>query len=149
MTNTSFTIEQVTSVSPEILGALNSLIPQLSQGLPSITDEDLQRIIGQKNTYLFVAREVQTNTIAGTLTLVTYQTPSGPRGYVEDVIVDDTYRGHGLGTMLMEKAIETSRNMHLEHIGLTSRPERAAANALYQKLGFVKRETNVYRLALK
>lgn len=30
----------------------------------------------------------------------------------------------------------------------TSRPQRKAANLLYQKLGFQRRETNVYRLSL-
>lgn len=34
-------------------------------------------------------------------------------------------------------------------IVLTSSSSRIAANALYQKIGFVKRETNVYRFELK
>jgi len=34
-------------------------------------------------------------------------------------------------------------------VNLTSRPDRAAANRLYQRLGFAPRETNVYRLELR
>jgi hypothetical protein len=33
-------------------------------------------------------------------------------------------------------------------VNLTSRPDRPAANRLYQRLGFEMRETNVYRLEL-
>jgi len=49
----------------------------------------------------------------------------------------------------MDYAIDFAMKAGAESIDLTSRPERHAANQLYLKLGFVKRETNVYRLALK
>ena len=36
----------------------------------------------------------------------------------------------------------------LKNINLTSRPQRMAANNFYQKIGFEKQETNVYRLEI-
>lgn len=67
-------------------------------------------------------------------------------GHVEDVVVDEAYRGQGIGTKLMRKIIDLGKETGLRHIELTARPEREAANHIYEKLGFVKRTTNVRRL---
>lgn len=55
----------------------------------------------------------------------------------------------GVGKELIQFAIEYTTNKNVKKINLTSSPERVAANKLYQKLGFIKRGTNVYRLAIK
>jgi ribosomal protein S18 acetylase RimI-like enzyme len=69
--------------------------------------------------------------------------------WIEDVVVDVAARGKGLGKDLMLFAIDYVSQKNISTINLTSSPERIAANKLYQKLGFVKRETNVYRLTIK
>ena len=57
-------------------------------------------------------------------------------------------RGEGIGEQLTEAAIAEARRRGARTIDLTSRPSREAANALYQKMGFELRETNVYRLVV-
>ena len=83
--------------------------------------------------------------ILGTLTLAMFHIPTGIRAWIEDVIVDDTARGKGVGRLLNEAAIAHALDEGAITVDLTSRPSREAANRLYQRIGFVQRETNVYR----
>lgn len=86
--------------------------------------------------------------ICGMATLVPIMTLKRYVARVEDVVVDIEYRGQGIGTKMMKRLIEDAKHNGFEGLELTSRPEREAANALYRKLGFVQRETNVYQMVL-
>jgi ribosomal protein S18 acetylase RimI-like enzyme len=86
--------------------------------------------------------------IVGLLTLVVFRIPTGVRAWIEDVVVDESARGHGVGEALNRAALDDARRRGAKTVDLTSRPSRAAANRLYQRLGFVARETNVYRFTL-
>ena len=77
-----------------------------------------------------------------------FRIPTGVRAWIEDVVVDETARGAGVGAALNEFALEHARQAGAKTVDLTSRPSREAANRLYQRLGFVERETNVYRYTL-
>jgi ribosomal protein S18 acetylase RimI-like enzyme len=83
------------------------------------------------------------------LTIGTYPTPSGAKVWIEDVVVDETQRGKGIGKKLMLFAINYSKALGAESVALTSRPFRLAANRLYQKIGFIQYETNVYKYLLR
>jgi ribosomal protein S18 acetylase RimI-like enzyme len=74
-----------------------------------------------------------------------FQLPSGPRASIEDVVVDADVRGTGVGAQLTHRALQIAREKGVLAVDLTSRPSREAANALYVKVGFKRRETNVYR----
>lgn len=86
--------------------------------------------------------------VVATLTLVTFRIPTGVRSWIEDVVVDDSARGHGVGEQLNRFAIELARGKGATTVDLTSRPSREAANRLYQRIGFKPRDTNVYRLEI-
>ena len=86
--------------------------------------------------------------IVGVGSLYTILNLGRKRGEVEDVVVDSAYRGQGLGEKIMRALIRSARKQRLVSLHLTSRSARVAANKLYQKLGFVRKETNVYRLKL-
>ena len=83
--------------------------------------------------------------IVGTMTLVLFRIPTGLRAWIEDVIVDSESQGKGIGKKLNQKALTIAEKAGAKTVELTSRPSREAANRLYQNLGFVKRETNIYR----
>ena len=85
--------------------------------------------------------------IVGTLTLVMFPIPTGTRAWIEDVVVDDATRGRGVGAALTQEAVRLARANGARTVDLTSRPARAAANRLYERLGFHLRDSNVYRLA--
>jgi ribosomal protein S18 acetylase RimI-like enzyme len=64
------------------------------------------------------------------------------------VVVDQSARGAGVGERLTNAAIDEARERGVRSLDLTSRPSREAANAMYIKLGFGRRDTNLYRLTL-
>jgi ribosomal protein S18 acetylase RimI-like enzyme len=65
------------------------------------------------------------------------------------VVVDSAARGQGVGAALVKAAIERATESGARTVDLTSRPDREEANRLYQRMGFVLRETNVYRYSLE
>jgi ribosomal protein S18 acetylase RimI-like enzyme len=129
-----------------VVAAFESLIPQLSRSNPAPTEAQLSEIVASPACDLFVAR-VDGN-IVGSLTLVTFRIPTGIRAWIEDVVVDESARGHGVGEALNQAAIEEARHKGAVTVDLTSRPSREAANRLYQRIGFTPRDTNVYRYSL-
>jgi ribosomal protein S18 acetylase RimI-like enzyme len=99
-------------------------------------------------TTLFVARDGERGPIVGTLTLAVFRIPTGVRAWIEDVIVAEEAQGRGCGEQLTREALGAAAAAGARTVELTSRPSRLAANRLYQKLGFVHRETNLYRYDL-
>ncbi len=140
-------IEIATGSTPELLDAFARLIPQLSKSSPPPTAEEVDEIAGSDATVLFVARV--DGVIRGSLTLALFRIPTGLRAWIEDVVVDDAARGAGVGAALNRAAIDEAARRGAKTVDLTSRPSREAANRLYQRLGFVPRDTNVYRYSLE
>jgi ribosomal protein S18 acetylase RimI-like enzyme len=142
----SITVERTLSATPELVARLNELLPQLSATAAPLTLGELEAIVSSDVTVLFVARD--DGVAVGTLTLVELSTPTGARAWIEDVVVDEGARGKGAGEALALAAIAEARRRGVKSIDLTTRPSREAANALYRKLGFERRDTNVYRFFL-
>lgn len=141
-------IERLTELSDEITESLGKLMIQLSPDCKLLTKAYLQEILDLPNVFLFLAR--QEEQIIGTFTLVLYKIPTGAKASIEDVVVDANRRGQKIGENMIRFAIEyANTQLGVTKVDLTSSPSRIAANALYQKIGFVKRETNVYRFELK
>jgi ribosomal protein S18 acetylase RimI-like enzyme len=142
----SVVVEKAAEVTPELAEAFVRLIPQLSSSNPAPTASELAEMISSPATVVFIARV--DGVIAGSLTLAVFRIPTGVRAWIEDVVVDGSARGHGVGEALNKAALDEARLRGAVTVDLTSRPSREAANRLYQRLGFVARETNVYRYTL-
>jgi ribosomal protein S18 acetylase RimI-like enzyme len=137
-------VEAATDVTAELVEALGRLVPQLSSSAPAPEAAALAEIVASPSTTLLVARAPEGD-IVGTLTLVVFRIPTGVRAWIEDVVVDETARGRGVGEALNEEAIRRAAAAGARSVDLTSRPSRKAANRLYRRLGFEVRDTNVYR----
>ncbi len=144
-------IVRVTKVSDALVSAFARLVPQLStSNPPPPTEAVLREIVSSPGAVLLVAQDPsQDSRIVGSLTLVLFRIPTGIRAWIEDVVVDAAYRRRGIGSALTRAAIEHARIAGARTVDLTSRPSREAANRLYRQLGFVQRETNVYRYTLE
>jgi ribosomal protein S18 acetylase RimI-like enzyme len=142
----SVTVEKATQASDELVQAMQKLIPQLSSSNAPPSLSELNEIIASESSVLFVARVE--NQIVGSLTLATFRIPTGIRAWIEDVVVDESARGHGVGEALNRAALNEAKRRGAITVELTSRPLREAANRLYLRMGFVVRETNVYRYTL-
>lgn len=136
-------IVRVKKITDEIVDVLARLIPQLGENYV-ITEALLNDVIASDNNWLLLAKEG--GRIVGTLTLVSYIIPTGAKAWIEDVVVDESARGSGVGERLILEAIAYAKARGIRKIDLSSRPERLSANRLYQKIGFQIRETNMYRL---
>ena len=108
-----------------------------------MTEQKLFSIINSDTTFLLMAEE--NDRYIGSLTLVVFRIPSGTRARIEDLVVQETARGRGVGRSLVQKAIEMAKTLGAEAVDLTTNSTREAANQLYKKLGFETRKTNVYR----
>jgi ribosomal protein S18 acetylase RimI-like enzyme len=86
--------------------------------------------------------------VVGLLTLSAFPHIAGWAAWIEGVIVDTSWRGNGIGRALMQQASAIAEAQGFATINLSSRPEREAANALYESLGFVLVSTNYRRLHL-
>ncbi len=131
-------------MSDELVEAWATLLPQLSSSAPPVTREILDRVVGSDATSLLVA--TIDGRIVGSLTLAVFETPTGVRSWVEDVVVDQSVRGRGVGEKLTRAAVALAGTRGARTVDLTSRPDRAAANRLYQRVGFQARATNIYRV---
>lgn len=148
-------IERVTEVTDELVEAFVRLTPQLSSTNPPPSRAHLQAMVDSPAITFLVARAPVTagapdvaRPIAGSLTLAMFLIPTGLRAWIEDVVVDDAYRGNGIGEALTREALRIAQAAGATTVDLTSRPTRAAANRLYQRVGFELRQTNVYRYKL-
>ena len=137
-------VTQATTVSDELVAAFARLVPQLSSSASAPTRQELETIVSSPATTILVARD-DNDAIIGSLTLVLFRTPTGARAWIEDVVVDQAARGQGVGEALVSEAIRLAGESGVRTVDLTSRQSREAANALYEKVGFRARETNVYR----
>jgi ribosomal protein S18 acetylase RimI-like enzyme len=143
----TITIEIVTSVTEDFVTDVNHLLPQLSSTAAPLTIDAMTRLVESPAITMFAAR--RDGRIVGTLTLAIFSIPTGLRAWIEDVVVDESVRGMGVGEDLIAAAIATASEFGARSIDLTSRPSREAANALYLKLGFKPRQTNVYRYLIE
>ena len=139
----SVPVEIATQATEELLAACHRLIPQLSSSSKPISTSELAEIVNSDSTSMFVAR--LDNQIVGLLTLAVFRIPTAVRAWIEDVVVDSSARGHGVGEALNLAAIAEAKRRGAKTVDLTSRPSREAANRLYQRIGFVARDTNIYR----
>jgi ribosomal protein S18 acetylase RimI-like enzyme len=138
------TIERVQEATDELLEALERLMPQLSASAAPLDRGNVAAAIADERTALLVARD-DDGRIVGALTLATYRTVGSYVGWIEDVVVDEAARGAGVGAALTEEAQRLAAEWRVDHVNLTSRASREAANRLYRRAGFEQRETNVYR----
>lgn len=141
------TVEEAVVADPELLAAIRFLIPQLSSSAAPVEATTLEDIVANPNSTLLIAREGE-GPILGTLVLITFKTPTAVRAWIEDVVVDEAARGKGVGERLVEVAIDRARRVNAKSVDLTSRPNREAANRLYQRMGFELRDSNLYRFSL-
>ena len=59
-----------------------------------------------------------------------------PFGLLEDVYVDENYRGSGLGTKLVARVITAAKEQNCYKLIACSRKSRPKVHQLYEKLGF-------------
>ena len=139
----------------EDIGAIVDLLADDPLGSARETTDDLApyeaayaRVAADPGQHLVVAERA--GRIVGTLQLTVIPGLSrrgATRSIIEAVRVASTERGSGLGTTLLEWAVEQSRRLEVELVQLTSDATRTDAHRFYERLGFVKSHVG-FKLAL-
>jgi ribosomal protein S18 acetylase RimI-like enzyme len=139
-------IETVTEATAEVHSALARLLPQLNAELPVPTMERVQALVADPAVTLLLALDGKE--IVGTTTVIVYTTPFWIKARLDEVVVDKAARGRGVGEALVRAALDAAREKGVQVVELQSGVQREAANRLYPRMGFQRRETNVYRIVL-
>lgn len=121
----------------------------VSRILEEAFDVSKANVNPDKNYKEYVA--VVNDRVAGYLVLTRVMDLVKGRPYylVDYVCVAKFYRKLGLGQLLMEKVLEVAKKDNALYVELTSRKERVAAHRLYEKVGFEKRDSYIYRRTLQ
>jgi ribosomal protein S18 acetylase RimI-like enzyme len=136
-------VEVLAEISSEVVEAFDRLLPQLSTSAPALDEAKLSAIIAASASTVLLARAG--GQIVGTLTLAMFPIPTGVRAWIEDVVVDESARGNRVGEALTLAAVQLAKDAGARTVDLTSRPSRASAGRLYERLGFKLRESRLYR----
>ena len=139
-------IETVTQATPEVYAALDRLLPQLNPKLTLPPFERLEAIVADPSVTLLIARDGAR--IVGTATVIVYTTPFWIKARLDEVVVDESARGKGVGAALVAACVDIAREKGAQVAELQSGVLRDAANRLYKRMGFELRESNLYRLVL-
>ena len=116
-------------------------------GTPEINEKQL--VVLSKRSYAAIARDTENGKIIGMAVLGTITRLEGKKGFIEDVVINENYRGKGYGRKLMEMLIKKAKTLGVLQLQLTSNPRRVAANHLYKSMGFKIHETNCYKMDLQ
>ena len=140
-------IVETKNYSLEYQEAMQRFLDQLTSSPMTLTEDMFNQLLASPNSHLFFL--LKDEQIAGMLTVGIYHSPTGGKAWIEDVVVDESFRGQGLSKLLVAHAIEFTKSKQIPLLMLTSNSKRVAANKLYQTMGFERKETNVYRMKFK
>ena len=138
---------ELCTLSDSQIDDLLGLMKELNPDIP-VTALQQQRSVGAPGPRIFIAED-DAKHIVGCATLCVYESPTGRKASVADVVVSSACRGQGIGRTLLQRIIDfAGSKLSPIDLHLTSNPTRTEANAMYQALGFVQRDTNVYMMKL-
>ena len=140
------TVSTIHKINEDMQKEIDLLLHELSPTLGIIDRDRVNRLLNEDRLTLFAAEDDKGRLI-GMLTLTFCPTLTGDKYWIEDVIVHDEFRGHGIGKALVKAAVSHVKQSGQPYrIYLTSNPSRTAARNLYRSEGFEEYDTGVFRL---
>lgn len=139
-------ISIIHKIDEDMQKEIDLLLHELSPSLGTIDKDRVNRLLEEGRLTLFAAED-DNGRFTGMLTLTFCPTLTGDKYWIEDVIVHDEFRGHGIGKALVKAAVSHVKQSGQPYrIYLTSNPSRTAARNLYRSEGFEEYDTGVFRL---
>ncbi len=134
---------------------INEMLKQLSPNAPTISAYDIRRMIEQEDFFVFVAVKKRgkprgySDKIVGLGIIFFRETLMRSAGFIEDVIVEEHYRKHGVGRSICQKMIGLARARDTHAIYLTSGKQRKGGHGLWRSLGFEEKNSTRFILSLR
>src|SRR5690606_41083264 len=125
-----------------IKSKIAALFRQLS---PNKQQVDLNEVLDAANCIVLSTCFID-GEVVGIASMANYKVISGNKGWIEDVVVDENYRGKGIGRKLVEKLLNLAEEQKLSEVLLFTEPHREEAIKLYESLNFHKKESDIYIL---
>jgi len=139
-------VYRLTDIDNAMTERIGQLLDSLRSVPVTIDEAFLERLLSDDRFNLFVAEDDDRN-VMGMLTITSCPTLAGEKVWIEDVIVDEKFRGQGVGRALLRAAVEFARKeLKTQAVYLTSNPSRVQARSLYRSEGFEEYETGVFRI---
>ena len=139
-----FTIKRVTRADGKTLAGFKKLLAEWSSKKYPVTAKYYSKLF--EKSVVLVAYD--NGEMVGMVTLVPMHKLSGLKGSLEHLMVQEKYRGQGLGKQLVQAAIGEAKKLKITSLFLTVEPDRLIAQGLYKKLGFKKQDTQFYQLKI-
>ncbi len=96
-----------------------------------------QKSIHTNSLKFFILEQTSNKEIARVyLYLLTNDLHQEPFGFIEDLYVEETHRGQGIGTQLIQHVIEQAKQHGCYKLICTSRHTREQIHLMYEKHGF-------------
>ena len=140
------TVDVVRHVDGDLVEAAARLVPQISAAASVPGFRELEQVVKAPGTTLIVAREG--HTVVGMLTLHTLPAVTGVHARILDLVVDTHAKGRGVSESLTREAVRLAVEQGACTAELTSRPSHLGNGRLYERIGFERRETHLYRYRL-
>ena len=126
-------IEKIKAVDEKKYNAIRNLLAQLYPERSPLEFEKFQRVVNSPNVSVYIA--TVDGEIVGTSQLASYEKLGGEIWTIEDVVIDKSTRGKGIGKKLTEQMLKDAREGGARCIDLSTRRERARKFYI-EKCGF-------------
>ena len=131
----------------EIHAGLQPLLEELTGEGVSVNPDALQKTLRQPAATVLLARS-QADDIVGLLIVTIISTPLGDEARLNCFVVHDSFRGKGVGKLLLQKAEDTARKANADIMEVICSPKRIGARDFLKKRGFEDRH-DLFRRILK
>lgn len=130
-------LDDAGGISDDIVSRYNELIVQLKGKASDIGVTDLEEVRKRKDSELLLFMCDSATSIMGMAHVSYLCVPVKKVGYINTVVVDKKYRGHGLGGLLMEELQKRAcqRWPNINTFNLTSNPLKGT-QGFYLRLGY-------------
>ncbi|WP_410211343.1 GNAT family N-acetyltransferase [Aquirhabdus sp.] len=124
-----------------------AILVELSRqlGYPATVAEILKRletILSQFDQQVLIA-EIYGRVVGWVHTFTAYRVESSPFAEIGGLVVDQSFRGKGIGLELVSQSRQWARDQGLGQIRVRSNVTREAAHRFYQRIGFEQSKTSI------
>lgn len=115
--------------------------------LMSVLSNHSVNIEAMKEDNNIVVGAYKDDKIVGLTTLIEIKAFTAKLGLVDEVVVSENHRGEGIASKILEEIVKIAKERKMDLLKVDTNVDNPS-NGLYQKVGFIKKDDNLYKLFL-